>query len=78
MYKKWTLDLETNRAFTTPGRNCPVLGSQDKTETGMGVTEHRHRLPREVTGFPILEIPRSHLDTVLSNWLWVALLEQGG
>jgi len=41
------------------------------------VTEHRHRLPREVVESPSLDIFKSCLDTVLGNWLWVALLEQG-
>ncbi|KAK4831874.1 hypothetical protein QYF61_019886 [Mycteria americana] len=33
------------------------------------VTEHWHRLPREVVESPSLEIFENHLDTVLSNWL---------
>ncbi|KAK4813029.1 hypothetical protein QYF61_005895 [Mycteria americana] len=41
------------------------------------VTEPWHRLPREVVESPTLDIIKSHLDTVLGNWLWVALLEQG-
>ncbi|KAK4818686.1 hypothetical protein QYF61_017907 [Mycteria americana] len=40
------------------------------------VTEHWHRLPREVVESPSLEIFKSRLDTVLGNQLWVALLEQ--
>lgn len=43
----------------------------------MGVTKHRHRLSREVLELPPLEIPQTHLDTVLGNQLWVALSEQG-
>ena len=42
------------------------------------VTEHWHRLPREIVESPSSEILKSHLDTVLRNQLWVALLEQGG
>ena len=34
-----------------------------------GVTEHWHRLPREVVESPSLQILRSWLDMVLSNWL---------
>ncbi|KAK4816119.1 hypothetical protein QYF61_011355 [Mycteria americana] len=41
------------------------------------VTEHWHRLPRDVMESPSLEILKSHLDAVLGNRLWVALLEQG-
>ncbi|KAK4817356.1 LOW QUALITY PROTEIN: hypothetical protein QYF61_011038, partial [Mycteria americana] len=41
------------------------------------VTEHRHRLPGEVVKAPTLEILKSRLDVVLSNGLWVTLLEQG-
>jgi len=42
------------------------------------ITEHRHRLPREAVKSPFVEMFKSHLDTVLSNWLYLALLEQGG
>ncbi|KAK4829864.1 hypothetical protein QYF61_007256 [Mycteria americana] len=41
------------------------------------VTEHWHRLPREIVESPSLGKFRSHLDMVLSNQLQVALLEQG-
>ncbi|KAK4816958.1 hypothetical protein QYF61_025878 [Mycteria americana] len=40
------------------------------------VTEHCHRLQRETMESPSLEIFKSHLDTVLGNQLYVALLEQ--
>ncbi|KFV78399.1 hypothetical protein N308_05559, partial [Struthio camelus australis] len=33
------------------------------------VTEHWHRLPREVVESPSLEIFKSHLDTILGNVL---------
>lgn len=33
-----------------------------------GLTEHWHRLPREVVDSPALEKSRSHLDTVLGKW----------
>jgi len=33
------------------------------------VTEHWHRLPREAVESPFLDIFRSHLDAVLSNWV---------
>ncbi len=39
------------------------------------VTEHWHRLPREVVESPSLEIFKSCLDKVLGNWLEAALLE---
>ena len=42
------------------------------------VTEHWNRLPREVVESPPLAICKSRLETVLSNRLWVALLEQRG
>ena len=42
------------------------------------VTEHRHRLPRDIVESPCLEILKSHLDTVLGDWLQVALIDQGG
>ena len=35
----------------------------------MRVTEHWHRLPREVVESLSLEIFKSHLDTVLGNWV---------
>jgi len=41
------------------------------------VTEHQHRLPREVVELPSLEMFHSYLDIVLANQLGVALLEQG-
>ena len=42
------------------------------------VTDHWHRLPREVVESLSLETFKSHLDTVLGNQLCMALLEQGG
>jgi len=42
------------------------------------VTEHRHRVPREVVASLSLELLRICLDMVLDNWLWVALLEHLG
>jgi len=41
------------------------------------VNEHRCRFPMEVVKSPCLEIHKSHLDTVLGNWLQMALLQQG-
>ena len=41
------------------------------------VTEHWHRLPREVVESPSLKIFETRLDTVMGNQLWVVLLEQG-
>lgn len=41
------------------------------------VTQHWHRLPREILEYPSLEILKIHLDTALSNWLRMALLEHG-
>ncbi|KAK4828099.1 hypothetical protein QYF61_023461 [Mycteria americana] len=35
----------------------------------MSVTEHWHRLPREVVECPSLEIFKSHMDMVPGNWL---------
>ena len=35
----------------------------------VSMTKHRHKLPREVVESPSLEIFKSHLDTVLGNWL---------
>lgn len=32
-------------------------------------TEHWHRSPREVVTSPSMEIFKSHLNTVLGNWL---------
>jgi len=40
-------------------------------------TKYWHRLPREVVESPSLEIFKIHLETVLGNWLYVLLLEQG-
>jgi len=42
------------------------------------VTEHWHRLPREVVESPPLEIFKTRLDAVLCSLLWVTLLGQGG
>ena len=42
------------------------------------VTEHWHRLPREVVESPSLAILKGCLDMVLGNQLCVALLEQWG
>lgn len=44
----------------------------------MRVTHHWHRLSMEVVYCNSLDIFKSYLSTVLSKWLWVALLEQGG
>lgn len=41
------------------------------------MTEHWHGLPREVMEPLCLEIFKSHLDIVLGNCLYLALLEQG-
>jgi len=41
------------------------------------VTEHWHRMPREVAESPSLEIFKSCLAMLLGNQLRVALLEQG-
>ena len=41
------------------------------------VSKRWHRFPREVMESPSLEIFKSCLDTVLGNWLEVALVEQG-
>jgi len=61
-----------------------------QTETQQVLLEHQetlfycegdqalHRFPREAVESPSFEIFKSHLDTVLGTWLWVALLEQGG
>ncbi|GAB0182568.1 hypothetical protein GRJ2_000722100 [Grus japonensis] len=38
------------------------------------VTEHWHRLPREVVESPSLEIFKTHLDVILCNLLYVILL----
>ena len=56
-------------------RVCLSIGNTFFT---VRVTEHWHRLPKEVVESPSLEVFKSHLDTVLRNQLWVALLEQGG
>ena len=45
---------------------------------GVRVMEHWDRLLGEVVGPPSSEILKVCLDMVLGNWLWVALLEQGG
>jgi len=42
------------------------------------VTEHWHRLPREVVEAPSLEIFKTCLDAVLCSLVWVTLLWQGG
>jgi len=42
------------------------------------VTEHWHRLPREVVESPSLETLKTHMDKVLCSLLWVTLLWQGG
>ena len=42
------------------------------------VTEHWHRLPREVVESPSLELFKNHVATVLGSWLCAALLEQWG
>ncbi|KFP52071.1 hypothetical protein N323_13035, partial [Cathartes aura] len=40
-----------------------------KHSSTVRVTEHWHRLPREIVVSPSLEIFKSHLDTVLGNLL---------
>ena len=42
------------------------------------VTEHWHTLTKEVVESPSFDILKSHLDMVLGNLFYVALLEQGG
>lgn len=39
------------------------------------VTKNWHRLPREAVESPLLEILKSHMDAVLGNVLYMALLE---
>jgi len=41
------------------------------------MTKHWHRLPRGVVESPSMEIFKSCMGTVLGDWLWVALPEQG-
>ncbi|KAK4825064.1 hypothetical protein QYF61_023068 [Mycteria americana] len=53
-----------------------VPSKHQETLLSVRVTEHWHRLPREVVESPTLGILRSCLDTALGNQLWVALLEQ--
>lgn len=38
--------------------------------------EHQKRLPRVVVDSPPLDLFKSHLNRVLGNWLYVALLER--
>lgn len=57
-----------------------VMGSENigKHFFPLRVTEHWHKLPREVVESPLLDIfGRSHLDTILGKQLWGYLLEQG-
>lgn len=42
----------------------------------MQVTEHWHRLPREVVESLSSEVIKTQLDMILGNQLWVLLLEQ--
>jgi len=41
------------------------------------VIEHWHSLPKEVVKSPSLEIFKSYLDVIPSNWLYVVLLGRG-
>jgi len=56
-------------------RRCPL--NIRKNFFTVRVTEHWHRLPREVMESPPLEILRSHLDMVLGHQLKVTLIKQG-
>ena len=54
---------------------CLSIG---KPFLNMRMRETWHRLPREVVKSSSLEIFKSHVDMVLDNLLWVALLREGG
>lgn len=43
----------------------------------LSVTKHRNRLPREDWVSPSLQVFKTHLDMVLSSWLWVVLPGRG-
>jgi len=58
--------------------NSSATVSSCCTHYTVRVSEHWHRLPREVVESPPLEILKSCLDVVLGNLLQVALLEHGG
>lgn len=76
--QSWDLQWCPVKRHQEVGTNTEVSSEcQETSFHAVTMTKHWHAWPRELVKSPSLEILKTQLGTILSHWLWVALLKQG-